>query len=168
MRGKSRGIDQSARFDGAANRMYHVMRRLDIDSNNLAAKKKLRSSCFRVVEEELHKRFKIDNTDRRNEDAAHRLNRRDTLDPTGRQHDPKGNLLLPALRPHLPQSAGFTPQSRANTAVWNGDKHARSEQLDPALLRVANDQPAAFTGQFGFERTRNFVESRVDDTAVES
>ena len=140
---------------------------MDVDSDNLTPIKKTGAGYLGILNETVHETFEIDDTNRRNEDTADRLNRRNMPDSTARQHKPKWNVLLPALRPQLPQSTGFAPQAGTDAAVRNCNQHARFEQVDAPLLGVANDQATSFACQPGLECARNFMESRVDDAAVE-
>ena len=68
----------------------------------------------------------------------------------------------------MPKGAGLAPESFSNASMRNSNKHARSQKLDSSALGVLTDSTTAFKGQFRFECSRFFVESGVDDSAVQS
>ena len=49
----------------------------------------------------------------------------------------------------------------------NRDKHSRFEKPDAALASIRNHEPAALTRKLSFQRFRYFMESGVDDAAVQ-
>src|SRR2546425_708467 len=144
-----------------------VVRSSDIDPNYFAVVKKLRAGRCRIPNERLCQSFKIDDANRWDENATKRVNGSNAPDAAGCHYKFKWNGLPPALTPKSPERIRFAPQTCANAAVRNRNKHARSQQFDAALPGISDHQLAAFVGKPGFERAGNFVESGMDDSTVE-
>jgi len=141
---------------------------MNIDPNDYAVVKKLRACRFRIPNERLGKSFKVDDANRWDENATERMNGSNAPNAARCHHKLKWNGLPPALTPEIPQRVRFAPQTCANASVGNRNEHPRSHEFDAALSGVSDHQLAAFVGKPGFERAGNFVESGMDDPAVEA
>src|SRR5207302_10634269 len=112
--------------------------------------------------------FNIDDANRWDENATERMNGSNASNAAECHHKFKWNGLPPALTPKVPERIRFAPQTCANAPVRNRNEHARSQKLDAALFRISDHQLTAFVSKPGFERAGDFVESGMDDPAVEA
>src|SRR5262249_4347405 len=127
-----------------------------------------RAADLRVFQKRSAESFQVNYTDRRNEDAAQGMYRRDSSDCCGRRHESEWNVLPAALAPEMPERTRFFPQSGADTSVRNGDQHSRVEGLDASPVYILEDFLTAFECEFGFECSVTFVKPRMNDPAIPS